>query len=72
MIDEIGGKRGRGIQMGIRQRAHDVRRVRNYWAHESDAGPRADDRRRGPRPTPGLPSRAARRVGLIASLRQAD
>lgn len=30
MIDEIGGKRGRGIEMGIRQRAHDVRRVRNY------------------------------------------
>ena len=39
MIDEIGGKRGRGIQMGIRQRAHDVRRVRNYWAHESDEDP---------------------------------
>jgi hypothetical protein len=40
MIDEIGGKRGRGIQMGIRQRAHEVRRVRNYWAHESDEDPR--------------------------------
>jgi hypothetical protein len=39
MIDEIGGKRGRGIQMGIRQRAHDVRLVRNYWAHESNADP---------------------------------
>ncbi|HEV3166770.1 MAG TPA: hypothetical protein VGZ22_22275 [Isosphaeraceae bacterium] len=36
MIDEIGGKRGRGIQPGIRERAHEVRRVRNYWAHESD------------------------------------
>jgi hypothetical protein len=39
MIDEIGGKRGRGIQPGIRQRAHDVRRVRNYWAHEEDTLP---------------------------------
>jgi hypothetical protein len=41
MIDEIGGKRGRGIQPGIRQRAHDVRQVRNYWAHEEDAVPMA-------------------------------
>ncbi len=41
MIDEIGGKRGRGIQMGIRQRAHGVRLVRNYWAHESDEDPGA-------------------------------
>ena len=39
MIDEIGGKRGRGIQMGVRQRAHEVRRGRNYWAHESDEDP---------------------------------
>jgi hypothetical protein len=39
MIDEIGGKRGRGIQPGIRQRAHDVRRVRNFWAREEDALP---------------------------------
>ncbi len=39
MIDQIGGKRGRGIQPGIRQGAHDVRRVRNYWAHESDEDP---------------------------------
>ncbi len=37
MIDEIGGKRGRGIQHGIRMGAHDVRWVRNYWAHEEDA-----------------------------------
>ena len=37
MIDRIGGKRGRGIQSGVRERAHDVRRVRNYWAHEEDA-----------------------------------
>jgi hypothetical protein len=48
MIDEIGGKRGRGIQMGVRQRAHEVRRVRNYWAHESeeDPGPMAVDEAR--------------------------
>lgn len=39
MIDEIGGRRGRGIPTRVRQGAHEVRRVRNYWAHESDAGP---------------------------------
>lgn len=39
MIDQIGGKRGRGIPTGRRQGAHDVRRVRNYWAHEADAEP---------------------------------
>ncbi len=39
MIDEIGGKRGRGIDMIVRQEAHEVRRVRNYWAHESDEDP---------------------------------
>lgn len=39
MIDEIGGKRGRGIQADIRERAHDARRARNYWAHESDQPP---------------------------------
>ena len=39
MIDEVGGKRGRGIQMNVRLRAHDVRRVRNDWAHEADADP---------------------------------
>jgi hypothetical protein len=39
MIDEIGGKRGRGIQMGVRQGAHQVRLVRNFWAHESDEDP---------------------------------
>ncbi len=31
MIDEIAGKRGRRIPMGIRQRADEVRRVRNFW-----------------------------------------
>jgi hypothetical protein len=39
MIDEIGGKRGRGIQTGIRDDVHEVRRVRNSWAHESDEDP---------------------------------
>ena len=39
MIDEIAGKRGRGIQTGIRRRAHEVRLVRHYWAHESDENP---------------------------------
>jgi len=39
MIDETGGKRNRGIQPGIRRRAHQVRLVRNYWAHESDEYP---------------------------------
>ena len=52
MIDEIGGKRGRGIQTGIRHDAHDVRRVRNYWAHESeeDPGPMTIDEARAPSP----------------------
>lgn len=39
LIDQIGGKRGRGIPVGVRQRAHEVRRVRNHWAHESDVDP---------------------------------
>jgi hypothetical protein len=39
MIGANGGKRGCGIQAGIRERAHDVRHVRNYWAHEEDAVP---------------------------------
>jgi hypothetical protein len=47
MIDEIGGKRGRGIERGIRQRVHEVRLVRNYWAHESeDPGPMTIDEAR--------------------------
>ncbi|OJW24657.1 MAG: hypothetical protein BGO49_06360 [Planctomycetales bacterium 71-10] len=39
MIDEIGGKRNRGLPMADRNRAHAVRRVRNDWAHESDVDP---------------------------------
>jgi hypothetical protein len=37
LIDSIGGRRGQGILASIREGAHAVRRVRNYWAHESDA-----------------------------------
>ena len=49
MIDEIGGRRGRGIPTHIRQGAHAVRRVRNFWAHESDEdpGPMTIDEARG-------------------------
>ena len=39
MIAEIGGKRNRGIQQHIRDGAQRVRRVRNFWAHESDDDP---------------------------------
>ena len=39
LIDQIGGRYGRGILPGVRQSAHEVRRVRNYWAHESDQDP---------------------------------
>ena len=41
MIDSIGGRRGRGISLNVREDAHRVRRVRNFWAHESsdDPGP---------------------------------
>jgi hypothetical protein len=41
LIDQIGGKRGRGIQMSIRTGAHEVRLVRNFRAHESDTDPGA-------------------------------
>lgn len=39
MIAEIGGKRGRGIEIRTRQGADEVLRVRHYWAHESDEDP---------------------------------
>jgi hypothetical protein len=39
MIDQIGGRRGRGIRTSLRRDAHAVREVRNYWAHESDSDP---------------------------------
>ena len=37
LIDTTGGRRGQGILMIVRNRAHAVRRARNYWAHEDDA-----------------------------------
>ena len=39
LIDTIGGRRGQGILAAVRQDAHAVRLVRNYWAHESDTLP---------------------------------
>ncbi len=39
LIDTTGGRRGQGISTAVRAGAHDVRRVRNYWAHENDATP---------------------------------
>jgi hypothetical protein len=37
LIDTISGRRGQGISSAVREAAHSVRLVRNYWAHESDA-----------------------------------
>lgn len=39
LIDTIGGRRGQGISMAVRTGAHEVRQVRNYWAHEDDTHP---------------------------------
>jgi hypothetical protein len=39
LIDITGGRRGQGISTAVREGAHLVRRVRNYWAHESDEIP---------------------------------
>ena len=39
LIDMIGGRRGQGISTAVREGAHAVRRVRNYWAHEDDIPP---------------------------------
>jgi hypothetical protein len=36
LIDTIGGRRGQGISAAVRGGAHAVRRVRNYWAHETE------------------------------------
>ena len=33
LIDTIGGRRGQGISVTVREGAHAVRRVRNFWAH---------------------------------------
>jgi len=39
LIDTIGGRRGQGISTAVRDGAHAVRIVRNYWAHENDVMP---------------------------------
>lgn len=39
LIDSTAGKRGQGISQAVREGAHEVRRVRNYWAHEDNAVP---------------------------------
>jgi hypothetical protein len=39
LIDGIGGRRGQGVSQAVRDGAHAVRRVRNFWAHETDANP---------------------------------
>ncbi|HJT36451.1 MAG TPA: hypothetical protein VJ783_30795 [Pirellulales bacterium] len=39
LIDATGGRRGQGISAAVRKGAHDVRLLRNYWAHESDERP---------------------------------
>jgi hypothetical protein len=39
LIDMTGGRHGQGISNAVREGAHAVRRVRNYWAHENDATP---------------------------------
>ncbi|MBV8487733.1 MAG: hypothetical protein JO161_05595 [Planctomycetaceae bacterium] len=37
LIDTIGGRRGQGISTAVREGAHAVRKLRNYWAHDHDA-----------------------------------
>jgi hypothetical protein len=39
LIDTTGGRRCQGISATVRQGAHEVRIVRNFWAHESDETP---------------------------------
>ncbi len=39
LIDTTAGRRGQGISNAVRAGARAVRRVRNYWAHETDAAP---------------------------------
>lgn len=39
LIDTTGGRRGQGISDAVRGGAHDVRRARNYWAHEDEEIP---------------------------------
>jgi hypothetical protein len=39
LIDSIGGRRGQGISTTVRNGAHAVRELRNYWAHENLTAP---------------------------------
>jgi hypothetical protein len=39
LIDAIAGRRGQGISASVREGAHAVRGVRNYWAHETEVVP---------------------------------
>jgi len=39
LIDVTAGRRSQGIPSAVREGAHAVRRVRNYWAHEADELP---------------------------------
>lgn len=39
LIDSVGGRRGQGISTAVREGAHAVRLLRNYWAHESEIMP---------------------------------
>lgn len=39
LIDEIGGRHCRRISHEVREVVHEVRRLRNFWAHEGDALP---------------------------------
>jgi len=39
LIDSIGGRRGQGISTAVRNGAHAVRELRNYWAHENETAP---------------------------------
>jgi hypothetical protein len=39
LIDSISGRRGQGISTTVRNGAHAVRELRNYWAHENEVMP---------------------------------
>lgn len=41
LIDSTGGRRGQGISQAVRDGVHAVRKLRNYWAHESSDMPAA-------------------------------
>lgn len=39
LIDTISGRRGLGIEQRVRDGAHAVRMLRNFWAHEGEVEP---------------------------------